>query len=81
MDPHAVLGVDRAASAGELTAAYRAQAKRWHPDRHGGAPDGEAERRMAEINAAYELLRSEAWQAESRRRPRAQPAARAVAGA
>ena len=64
MDPHAVLGVDRAASAGELTAAYRELAKRWHPDRHQAGGDREAARRMAEINSAYELLRSEAWQAE-----------------
>jgi hypothetical protein len=67
MDPHAVLGVDRAASPGELTAAYRALAKRWHPDRHGGREEAaQAEQRMAEINAAYELLRSEAWQADHR---------------
>ena len=39
----------------ELTAAYRAQAKLWHPDRGGGE---EAARRMAEINAAYDLLRA-----------------------
>jgi hypothetical protein len=83
MDPHAVLGVDRAASAGELTAAYRELAKRWHPDLHGEGRTGEPERRMAEINAAYDLLRSEAWQAEHRR-ARATPAApvaRRVAGA
>jgi hypothetical protein len=66
MDPHAVLGVDHAASPGELTAAYRELAKRWHPDRHGGRGAAEAEQRMAEINSAYELLRSEAWQAEHR---------------
>ena len=64
MDPHAVLGVDRAASPDELTAAYREQAKRWHPDRHTAAGARDAERRMADINAAYDLLRSEAWQAE-----------------
>jgi DnaJ-like protein len=39
----------------EVSAAYREQAKRWHPDRAGGE---EAARRMAEINAAYELLRA-----------------------
>jgi hypothetical protein len=86
MDPHAVLGVDRAASAGELTTAYRELAKRWHPDLHGEGRAGEAERRMAEINAAYDLLRSEAWQAEHRRAQAARattaaPVARRVAGA
>ena len=39
----------------EVSAAYREQAKRWHPDRGGGE---EAARRMAEINAAYDLLRA-----------------------
>ena len=39
----------------EVSAAYRDQAKRWHPDRGGGE---EAARRMAEINAAYDLLRA-----------------------
>ena len=43
-----------------MAAAYRAQAKRWHPDRGGGE---EAARRMAEINAAYDLLRAGAAQA------------------
>jgi len=39
----------------EVSAAYREQAKRWHPDRGGGE---EAARRMAEINHAYDLLRA-----------------------
>jgi DnaJ domain len=60
MDPHAVLGVAPGASADEITSSYRELAKRWHPDR---APGAAAEARMVEINAAYELLRSEAWQA------------------
>ena len=60
MDPHAVLGVAPGASADEITSSYRALAKRWHPDR---APGAGAQARMVEINAAYELLRSEAWQA------------------
>jgi hypothetical protein len=59
MDPHAVLGVAPGASPDDITASYRELAKRWHPDRGGGA---EAEARMADINAAYELLRSAAWQ-------------------
>ena len=81
-EPHAVLGVAHDAPPDELAAAYRDLAKRWHPDRGGGA---EAERRMAEINAAYDLLRDGGWrsaqvaaaapsaksaQATPRRRPR-----------
>ena len=55
MDPHSILGVTPGAELPEVTAAYRSQAKRWHPDRGGGE---EAARRMAEINAAYDLLRA-----------------------
>ena len=54
-DPYTVLGVAPGAAAPELAAAYRAQAKRWHPDRNG---DAESERRMAQVNAAYDLLRA-----------------------
>jgi hypothetical protein len=54
VDPFDVLGVSPAASERELAAAYRDLAKEWHPDRRG--EDGA--RRMAEINAAYELLRA-----------------------
>jgi len=55
MDPFAILGVAPGAGEPELTAAYRDLAKRWHPDRGGGE---EAARRMAEINAAYDILRA-----------------------
>jgi hypothetical protein len=68
-DPFAVLGVAPNASAEEVAAAYRSLAKRWHPDR-ADAPN--AARRMAEINAAYDLLRSERWLA---RRGRSDPPA------
>jgi DnaJ-like protein len=57
VDPYSVLGIREGVSPREMAAAYREQAKRWHPDRGGGA---EAERRMAEINAAYDLLRAAA---------------------
>jgi DnaJ-like protein len=57
-DPFAVLGVTPGASAEEVAAAYRRLAKRWHPDRTGGQQDAH---RMAEINAAYDLVRSERW--------------------
>jgi hypothetical protein len=53
-DPYEVLGVRAGAGPDELAAAYRSQAKRWHPDRNG---DAESERRMAAVNAAYDLLR------------------------
>jgi hypothetical protein len=71
MDPHAVLGLPPGASPDAVSAAYRDLAKRWHPDRGGGRA---AERRMAEINSAYDLLRATAW--SQRREP---PAPRAPA--
>jgi hypothetical protein len=63
VDPYAVLGVRADATADELAARYHELAKRWHPDRAGA----EAGARMAEINSAYDVLRSELWQAEKRR--------------
>jgi hypothetical protein len=56
MDPYAVLGVRPGTPEHEIAAAYREQAKRWHPDRAGA----DAEARMAEINHAYEVLRATA---------------------
>lgn len=58
MDPHGVLGVSPTATPDDIAATYRRLAKEWHPDRGGGAA---AEARMAEINAAYDLLRATAW--------------------
>jgi hypothetical protein len=70
MDPYAVLGVRPGSHESEIAAAYRERAKRWHPD--GGAGE-EGERRMAEINAAYDLVRSAA-QHEAGPRPAASAA-------
>jgi hypothetical protein len=73
VDPYAILGVSGTAGEKEVLEAYREQAKRWHPDRGGGE---EAARRMAEINAAYDVLRAGLAQqangppAAPRRRPR-----------
>lgn len=58
MDPYAVLEIPAGAAPEHVSAAYRELAMRWHPDRAAGP---EAERRMAEINAAYDLLRAAAW--------------------
>jgi hypothetical protein len=57
MDPYAVLGVRPGTPQKEITAAYREAAKRWHPDR---SPGQDAAARMAEINAAYDLVRAAA---------------------
>lgn len=66
VDPYSILGVAEGAGLPELAAAYRSQAKRWHPDRGGGE---EAARRMADINAAYDLLRAGIAHDGARRRP------------
>jgi hypothetical protein len=58
MEPLGVLGLPPTATPQEIAAAYRRLVKQWHPDRGGGP---EAERRMAEINAAYDLLRATDW--------------------
>jgi hypothetical protein len=59
-DPYDVLGVDRAASAAAIKAAWRRLAREHHPDVASADPAAvrRATRRMAEINAAYEQLRS-----------------------
>jgi DnaJ domain len=76
VDPYAVLGLAPGAPERDVTAAYRDLAKRWHPDRGAGA---ERERRMAEINAAYDLLRSARH--HDRRRPRPSPRGQGRRGA
>ena len=53
-DPYKVLGVDHAAEPDVVATAYRALARRHHPD-VSREPDAEA--RMAEINAAWAILR------------------------
>ncbi len=77
MDPFAVLGVTPGASAADIAAAYRAAAKRWHPDVAGS--DGVAASRMAELNAAYDAIRA-ADAAPAAREPEPAPA-RPPAGA
>jgi hypothetical protein len=52
VDPHAALGLDPGASPEEVQRAYRALAKRFHPDTAGDAA-GEL---MISINAAHDLL-------------------------
>ena len=53
-DPYEVLGVARGATAAEVRKAYRALAKKHHPDLHSG--DSRAEARFKRISAAYDVL-------------------------
>lgn len=53
MDPYRELGVSPDASEEEIKSAYRALAKKYHPDAN---PEGTAEK-MNRINAAYAMIR------------------------
>lgn len=58
-DPYTVLGVSRAATAAEITRAYRAQLRAHHPDtrRGGPAPTGsQPGEDLSRIIAAYTIL-------------------------
>lgn len=60
VNPYQALGVPSSASAAEVTAAYRTMAQIFHPDRYATAPEAvrlEAERRMKELNEAYDFVR------------------------
>jgi curved DNA-binding protein CbpA len=59
-DPYAVLGIASSSSADAVATAYRAKARRHHPD---VSVERDAEQRMAEINAAWGLLRDPAKRA------------------
>lgn len=54
LDPYAVLGIPRDASALQVARAHRRLAKRHHPDLHEGA--AEAAERMRRINEAWYVL-------------------------
>ncbi len=55
-DPYKVLGVSPDASDEEIKKAYRALAKKYHPDLNPG--DEVAAQKMQEINAAYEQIKN-----------------------
>ncbi len=63
VDHYGTLGILPDAEEVVITAAYRALAQRYHPDRWSG-DEGEAHRRMTAINAAYEVLSDKRLRAE-----------------
>ncbi len=56
-DYYRVLGVEKTASAKELSKAYRTLARKYHPDTNPG--DAKAEEQFKEISAAYEVVGDE----------------------
>lgn len=59
-DPYKVLGVSPDADEDEIKKAYRALARKYHPDRYAGKPElqASAEQKMKEVNAAYEEVQA-----------------------
>ena len=53
-DPYKILGVPKTASEAEIKKAFRALAKKHHPDKHAG--DATAQKRFQEISGAYDIL-------------------------
>jgi len=56
-DPYEVLGVTKSATHADIKKAYRHLAKKYHPDHNKNDP--KAASRLAEINAAYEIVGDE----------------------
>jgi len=55
-DPYKILGVSPDASDEEIKKAYRALAKKYHPDLNPGDPV--AAQKMQEVNAAYDMIKN-----------------------
>ena len=55
-DPYEVLGIPRSATQQEVTDAFRRLAKKYHPDLN--PSDKNAQSKMAQINVAYEEIKS-----------------------
>ncbi len=53
-DPYEVLGVSKSASEAEIKKAFRALAKKHHPDKHAG--DKNAQKLFQEISGAYDVI-------------------------
>ena len=59
-DPYSILGVSRDATDEQIKEAYRALAKKYHPDNYSGNPLSDlAEDKMKEINDAYDAIIAE----------------------
>ena len=65
-DPYEVLGVSRGASEEEVKTAYRALAKKYHPDKYAGSDLADlANEKMQEINDAYDTICKSGFKSQS----------------
>ncbi len=65
-DPYEVLGVSRGASEEEVKTAYRALAKKYHPDKYAGSDLADlANEKMQEINEAYDTICKSGFKSQS----------------
>ncbi len=56
-DPYEILGIGRSATDDEVKEAYRALARKYHPDNYGDNPLSDlAKEKMQEINEAYDAI-------------------------
>ena len=55
-DYYQILGISREANEQDIKKAYRKLAVEWHPDKHSGDDQKEAEERFLKISEAYEVL-------------------------
>lgn len=59
-DPYSILGVPRDATDDQIKEAYRALARKYHPDNYSGNPLSDlAQDKMKEINEAYDVIIAE----------------------
>lgn len=66
-NPYEVLGVPESASEEQIKSAYRALAKKYHPDNYSGSPLADvANEKMQEINEAYDAITSGSYKKNSR---------------
>ena len=83
-NPYRILQVQPDADPDVVTAAYRVLARKLHPDA-GSAQDATDERRMADLNWAYGVIRDPVrrreWESDRRRAPPPTPAEDATHGA
>lgn len=70
-DPYEVLGVSREATEQEVTTAYRKLAKKYHPDVNPN--DADAQKKMADINVAYDEIKSGRAKYEDYSKPQGAP--------